>query len=61
LTGPGNLFLQRASRGNCRRATEAAWTLSQGQWALVTFLSMLTRYCSASRVLGYMLTKRRSG
>jgi len=43
-------------------ATAAAGTLSQGQWALVTFLSMLTALVLVLPVSWvYMLTKRRSG
>ena len=43
-------------------ATAAAGTLSQGQWALVTFLSMLTALLLVLPVSWvYMLTKQRSG
>src|SRR5256886_2405057 len=43
-------------------ATAAAGTLSQGQWALVTFLSMLTALVLVLPVSWvYMLTKQRSG
>src|SRR5207245_4232379 len=43
-------------------ATAAAGSLSQGQWALVTFLSMLTALLLVLPVSWvYMLTKQRSG
>jgi len=52
-----------ASRGRLiEEATAAAATLSQGQWALVTFLSMLTALLVVLPVSWvYMLTKQRSG
>ena len=52
-----------ASRGRLvDEATEAAATLSQGEWALVTFLSMLTALLLVLPVSWvYMLTKQRSG
>jgi hypothetical protein len=52
-----------ASRGrNIEEATTAAASLSQGQWAFVTFLSMLTALLLVLPVSWvYMLTKRRSG
>ncbi|PYP41591.1 MAG: hypothetical protein DMD42_13460, partial [Gemmatimonadetes bacterium] len=52
-----------ASRGRLvDEASEAAATLSQGEWALVTFLSMLTALLLVLPVSWvYMLTKQRSG
>jgi flagellar biogenesis protein FliO len=52
-----------ASRGRLvEEATAATESLSQGQWALVTFLSMLTALVLVLPVSWvYMLTKRRSG
>ncbi len=52
-----------ASRGrNLEEATTAAATLSQGQWALVTVLSMLTALVLVLPVSWvYMRTKQRSG
>ena len=52
-----------ASRGrNIEEATTAAASLSQGQWAFVTFLSMLTALLVVLPVSWvYMITKQRSG
>jgi len=52
-----------ASRGRLvEEATQAVATLSQGQWGLVTFLSMLTALLLVLPVSWvYMLTKQRSG
>ena len=52
-----------ASRGrNIEEATTAAASLSQGQWAFVTFLSMLTALLVVLPVSwAYMITKQRSG
>jgi hypothetical protein len=52
-----------AGRGSLvEEATAAVGTLSQGQWALVTFLSMLTALLLVLPVSWvYMLTKQRSG
>ncbi len=52
-----------ASRGRLvEEATAATESLSQGQWALITFLSMLTALVLVLPVSWvYMLTKRRSG